>query len=103
PDNDAMLRRELGVAWTEGAGKRLIELINLPSLNIRGFLSSSVGATARNVVPSTATASIDIRLVKGVDHVKAVDRVIDHIRAQGYYIVESDPDDATRLIYPKVV
>ncbi|HEY8458906.1 MAG TPA: M20/M25/M40 family metallo-hydrolase, partial [Blastocatellia bacterium] len=33
PDNDAALRRELGLAWTEGAGKRLIELINLPSLN----------------------------------------------------------------------
>jgi acetylornithine deacetylase/succinyl-diaminopimelate desuccinylase-like protein len=102
PDNDAMLRRELGIAWTEGAGKRLIELINLPSLNIRGFLSSSVGATARNVIPSTATASIDIRLVKGVDHVKAVDRVIEHIRAQGYQVVESEPDQAMRLKYPKI-
>ena len=102
PDNDAMLRRELGIAWTEGAGKRLIELINLPSLNIRGFLSSSVGATARNVIPSTATASIDIRLVKGVDHVQTVDRVIEHIRAQGYHVVESEPDQATRLKYPKI-
>ncbi|MGH9938520.1 MAG: M20/M25/M40 family metallo-hydrolase [Blastocatellia bacterium] len=102
PDNDAMLRRELGIAWTEGAGKKLIELINLPSLNIRGFLSSSVGATTRNVVPSTATASIDLRLVKGLDHVKVVDRVIEHIRAQGYTTVESDPDEATRLKYPKI-
>src|SRR5262249_36221201 len=93
---------ELGIAWTEGAGERLIELINLPSLNIRGFLSSSVGATARNVIPSTAIASIDIRLVKGVDHVKAVDRVIEHIRAQGYHVVESEPDEATRLKYPKI-
>jgi acetylornithine deacetylase/succinyl-diaminopimelate desuccinylase-like protein len=102
PDNDAMLRRELGVAWTEGGGKRLIELINLPSLNIRGFLSSSVGATARNVIPSTATASIDIRLVKGLDHSRAVDRVIEHIRAQGYQVVESEPDEAARLKYPKI-
>ena len=67
----------------------MIELINLPSLNIRGFLSSSVGATARNVIPSTATASIDIRLVKGLDHVQTVDRMIEHIRAQGYHVVES--------------
>jgi acetylornithine deacetylase/succinyl-diaminopimelate desuccinylase-like protein len=102
PDNDALLKRELGLGWSEGGGKRLIELINLPSLNIRGFLSSSVGATARNVIPSTATASIDIRLVKGLDHIKTVDRVIEHIRAQGYYIVESEPDEATRLKYPKV-
>lgn len=102
PDNDAMLRRELGIAWTEGQGKKLIELINLPSLNIRGFLSSSVGATARNVVPSTATASIDIRLVKGIDHRAAVDRVVAHIQTQGYHVVESEPDDATRQKYPKI-
>jgi acetylornithine deacetylase/succinyl-diaminopimelate desuccinylase-like protein len=102
PDNDAILRRELGVAWTEGAGKRLIELINLPSLNIRGFSSASVGATARNVIPSTATASIDVRLVKGLDHARAVDRVIEHIRAQGYQVFESEPDEAARLKYPKI-
>jgi acetylornithine deacetylase/succinyl-diaminopimelate desuccinylase-like protein len=102
PDNDALLKRELGLGWSEGAGKKLIELINLPSLNIRGFSSSSVGATARNVVPSTATASLDIRLVKGVDHRAAVGRVVEHIRAQGYQVVENDPDDATRLKYPKI-
>lgn len=102
PDNDSLLKRELGLGWSEGAGKKLIEMINLPSLNIRGFVSSSVGATARNVIPSTATASLDIRLVKGIDHKVAVDRVIAHIRAQGYHVVESDPDEATRLKYPKV-
>jgi acetylornithine deacetylase/succinyl-diaminopimelate desuccinylase-like protein len=102
PDNDAMLRRELGIAWTEGGRQKLIELINQPSLNIRGFQSSSVGATARNVVPSTATASLDLRLVKGIDHRAAVDRVVQHIRAQGYHVVESEPDDATRLKYPKI-
>jgi acetylornithine deacetylase/succinyl-diaminopimelate desuccinylase-like protein len=102
PDNDAMLRRELGIAWTEGAGKRLVELINQPSLNIRGFLSSSVGATARNVIPSSATASIDIRLVKGVDYRQSVERVIEHIRAQGYHVVDAEPDEAMRLKYPKI-
>ncbi len=102
PDNDETLRRELGVARTEGAGKRLVELINLPSLNVRGFLSSSVGAAARNVIPATATASIDIRLVKGLDYVKTADLVIEHIRAQGYHVVESEPDQETRLKYSKI-
>ncbi|MFN0088131.1 MAG: M20/M25/M40 family metallo-hydrolase [Blastocatellia bacterium] len=102
PDNDELLRRELGIARTEGGGRRLIELINQPSLNIRGFLSSSVGATARNVVPSTATASIDIRLVKGLDHRIMVDRVVEHIRAQGYHVVDAPPDEAARLKYPKI-
>ncbi|MGH9798779.1 MAG: M20/M25/M40 family metallo-hydrolase, partial [Blastocatellia bacterium] len=102
PDNGELLRKELGLGWTEGGGKRLSEMINLPSLNIRGFVSSSVGATARNVIPSLATASLDIRLVKGVDHRAAVERVIEHIRAQGYHVIENDPDDATRLKYPKI-
>lgn len=103
PDNEALLRRELGLGGSEGGGKKLIELINLPSLNIRGFTSASTGQTARNVIPATATASLDIRLVKGLDHRQAVERVIAHMRAQGYQVVEGEPDDATRLKYPKLV
>jgi len=103
PENDAMLRRELGLARTEGGGQKLVELINLPSLNIRGFASASVGATARNVIPSTATATLDLRLVKGVDHRQAVARVVEHIRKQGYHVVASEPDQATRLAHPKII
>jgi acetylornithine deacetylase/succinyl-diaminopimelate desuccinylase-like protein len=103
PNNDELLRRELGLGGSEGNGKKLIELINLPSLNIRGFTSASTGATARNVIPSTATASLDIRLVKGLDHRQAVERVVAHIRAQGYHVVEAEPNDATRLKYPKLI
>src|SRR5579871_3999492 len=65
PNIDATLKQEMGFGWSEGNGARLDELLQLPSLNVRGLLSSSVGATARNVIPSEATASIDIRLVKG--------------------------------------
>ena len=103
PDNDAELRRELWLARTEGAGKKLIELINLPSLNIRGLASASVGATARNVIPATATAAIDIRLVKGIDHRRAAACLVEHIRKQGYHVVESEPDEATRLAHPRIV
>jgi acetylornithine deacetylase/succinyl-diaminopimelate desuccinylase-like protein len=45
----------------------LIELLQLPSLNIRGMASSRVGNQASNVIPSTATAALDMRLVKGMD------------------------------------
>ena len=45
-----------------GRAKKLVELITLPSLNIRGMASSRIGAQASNVIPSTATATIDIRL-----------------------------------------
>jgi acetylornithine deacetylase/succinyl-diaminopimelate desuccinylase-like protein len=102
PRNEEMLKRELGLARVEGGGQRLAELYNLPSLNVRGLSSASVGATARNVVPAFATAALDIRLVKGIDYRVAVDRLVAHIRAQGYHVIETEPDDATRLKYPKI-
>jgi acetylornithine deacetylase/succinyl-diaminopimelate desuccinylase-like protein len=103
PDNEELLRRELGIGRAEGGGKRLLELINLPSLNIRGMAAGSVGATSRNVIPATATASLDIRLVKGIDHRVAVARVIDHLRRQGYHVIEAEPDEATRSAHAKLV
>ena len=102
PDVDRDLMRELWLGSTEGGGKKLVELLNLPSLNIREMSAARTGAQASNVIPATATASIDIRLVKGIDHDVAARRMIDHIRKQGYYVVERDPDAQTRLSHAKV-
>ena len=65
PNNDAELERELQFAKPEGGGKRLMELLQYPSLNIRGMRSAYVGEQAQNVVPEKATAALDVRLVKG--------------------------------------
>jgi acetylornithine deacetylase/succinyl-diaminopimelate desuccinylase-like protein len=102
PDVDQDLMRELWLGRTEGGGKKLVELLNLPSLNIRGMSSARTGAGASNVIPATATASIDMRLVKGIDHEAAEQRVIEHIRKQGYFIVDTEPDARTRLSHPKL-
>jgi acetylornithine deacetylase/succinyl-diaminopimelate desuccinylase-like protein len=102
PDVDADLRRELWLGRTEGGGRKLVELLNYPSLNVRGMSSARTGSGASNVVPATATAAIDIRLVKGITPEAASGRVIDHIRAQGYTIVENEPDAQTRMSHPKV-
>jgi acetylornithine deacetylase/succinyl-diaminopimelate desuccinylase-like protein len=102
PNADPELMRELWLGRTEGAGKTLLELLNLPSLNIRGMSSARSGAQASNVIPAMATASIDIRLVKGIDHREAARRVIEHIRKQGYFVVDHDPDPDTRMSHPKV-
>ena len=102
PDVDRDLMRELWLGSTEGGGKKLVELLNVPSLNIRGMSAARTGAQASNVIPSTATASIDIRLVKGIDHDTAARRVIEHIRKQGYYIVDRDPDADTRMTHARV-
>jgi acetylornithine deacetylase/succinyl-diaminopimelate desuccinylase-like protein len=102
PDVDGDLRRELWLGRTEGGGRKLVELLNYPSLNVRGMSSARTGAGASNVVPATATATIDIRLVKGITPETAASRLIDHIRGQGYTIVENEPDAATRMAHPKV-
>ena len=102
PDVDAELKRELWLGGTEGAPKKLAELINLPSLNIRGMASSRTGAQASNVIPSTANATIDMRLVKGMDHHQTVARLIDHIRKQGYFVVDTEPSATVRMAHAKV-
>jgi acetylornithine deacetylase/succinyl-diaminopimelate desuccinylase-like protein len=102
PEVDADLRRELWLGRTEGGGRKLVELLNYPSLNVRGMSSARTGAGASNVIPATATATIDVRLVKGVTPEAESQRIIDHIAAQGYTIVENEPDAQTRMAHPKV-
>jgi acetylornithine deacetylase/succinyl-diaminopimelate desuccinylase-like protein len=102
PNNDEALKKDLGLARTEGAGASLSALINEPSLNIRGFASGHVGDAATNVVPSRATASIDLRLVKGLMHDRQAERVIDHIRAQGYFITSAEPTPEERQAHARI-
>src|SRR3984885_7000456 len=103
PDFDEELKKELWLGSTEGAPKKLIELLQQPSLNIRGRASARVGAQASNVIPSTATATIDMRLVKGMDHKQTVEQFIEHFRKIGFFVVDSDPSPAIRMAHEKVV
>jgi acetylornithine deacetylase/succinyl-diaminopimelate desuccinylase-like protein len=100
PKYDDELKKQLGIQRTEGDGKSLLEMINLPSLNINGFASGDVGPLARNVIPTSASAVLDLRLVKGNDHKRQVQRLIDHIRKQGFHILENNPTDAERAQFP---
>ncbi|MCM3874694.1 MAG: M20/M25/M40 family metallo-hydrolase [Pyrinomonadaceae bacterium] len=102
PQYDTELKTQLGLARTENAGKSLLELINEPSLNINGMSSGDVGALARNVIPTTASAVLDLRLVKGNDYQRQVERLIAHIRKQGFYVIDHDPTDQERLTKPLI-
>jgi acetylornithine deacetylase/succinyl-diaminopimelate desuccinylase-like protein len=99
PQFDAELQKQLGFARAEGEGKSLLEQLNQPSLNIDGVSSAEVGAQARNVIPTTATATLDIRLVKGNDYRRQVDRLLSHIRRQGFHITNKEPTDEERARY----
>ena len=102
PVNDPDLMRELLINRPEGSGKRLVELINLPSLNIRGLRSAYVGAQSQNIIPSQATASLDLRLVRNIQPAKQFDRVVVHIRKQGFCVTSSDPAPDEKLKCPLI-
>jgi acetylornithine deacetylase/succinyl-diaminopimelate desuccinylase-like protein len=102
PHYDAELQKQLGVARPEGAGKSLLELLNEPSLNVDGLRSAEVGAEARNVIPTTATATLDLRLVRGNDHRRQVERLVEHVRAEGFHVVEREPTPDERRRHPLV-
>ena len=102
PDVDPTLRRELGLAWTEGQGESIAERLLLPALNVRGITSGNTGALARNVIPNTAVAALGIRLVKGNDPAHLRRLVVEHIQGRGFHVVTEDPDMETRLRHPRI-
>ena len=102
PKNEAVLEKELGIAQPDGGGKRLIELLEEPSLNVRGLKSAYVGAQSQNVIPERAVASIDMRLVKNVQPEKEFARLKAHIEKQGYVVFDREPTLEERGKYPRV-
>ena len=102
PRPDEMLRRELGLGWTEGGGAPLNELIMQPSLNINGLRSADVGERSRNVIPTIATAALDLRLVLGNDPERQVQRVVQHIRRQGYEVLDRAPTMDERRRFARI-
>lgn len=102
PDVDDEIMEDLGLTWTEHQGRSLIESYMYPTLTIRGLSSGNTGELARNVIPTTATATLGIRLAKGNDPEDMKDKVEAHIRDQGYFIVREDPDMETRLQHQKI-
>ncbi len=103
PNIENVLKEDLGIAFTEGAGQSLFERLLLPSLTVKGLYSGNVGSLARNVIPNTAVAALSLRLVKGNDPEKMLDLVEAHIRKEGWHIVTSEPDHETRMKYPKII
>jgi acetylornithine deacetylase/succinyl-diaminopimelate desuccinylase-like protein len=103
PNDDLELARELQFAKPDGHAKRLIELLQLPSLNIRGMRSAYVGEQTQNIVPDKAEAALDVRLVPGEDPDKKFDEIVAFIRKQGFYVTTEIPTKEERLAHSNVV
>jgi acetylornithine deacetylase/succinyl-diaminopimelate desuccinylase-like protein len=102
PSPDDRLRSELGLGWTEGGGAKLNEQIQLPSLNVNGIRSADVGDEARNVIPTLATATLDLRLVLGNAPDRQVAKFVRHVEAQGYVVLDREPTADERRRHPKI-
>ena len=104
PDDESDIRRKIGIGATDKVGSNYQESLQFPSLNIRGLSSGWVGAASRTIVPATATAEIDIRLVPESDGPRLIELVREHIVGQGYLIIEgATPTDEEREMYGKII
>ncbi len=103
PDKESDLLNRLVVNTSEKVGSFYQESLQYPSLNIRGLASAWVGDNARTIVPATATAELDLRLVVESDGRRLKKLVRNHITKQGYHIVDNDPTDLERKTYSNII
>jgi acetylornithine deacetylase/succinyl-diaminopimelate desuccinylase-like protein len=97
PDDETQILADMGLIKHDAVAATLQESIQYPSLNIRGLSSGWTGKESRTIVPATATAEIDIRLVKESDYKYLLDLVRTHIVDMGYHVIDHEPTDDERL------
>jgi acetylornithine deacetylase/succinyl-diaminopimelate desuccinylase-like protein len=98
PDDTESMRKRYGLGSTDGAASSLQQGLNLPSFSVHMMKGGEVGG----VITASATAEIAMRLVKENSPRMMVDRVLAHIRKQGYFIVDTDPDVATLAAHARI-
>ena len=103
PRVEEELLREFDLAWSEGRGMRLEELVMRPALNVRGLASGAVAEKTANAVPAEARASIDFRLVADQNPERVRELVEAHLRGLGWTIVHEPPDGETRRRTPRLL
>ena len=102
PDVTETLKDELSVHTPEGDGKRIEELIMLPAINARGIVAGGVGLKGRNIILSTATTSLNLRLVPNQTPESVRELIEAHVVEQGFHIVYEDPTPEILRAHPRV-
>jgi len=103
PDDEDMIKANIGIAKIDGIATNYQEAIQYPSLNIRGMQSGWIGKQARTIIPATATAEIDVRLVKESSSDRLVGLIRGHISSKGYHFVDSVPSEDERKLFPNLI
>jgi acetylornithine deacetylase/succinyl-diaminopimelate desuccinylase-like protein len=102
PDDEAAILDAMGVAEPDGVAPTLQEAIQYPSLNVRGLASGWVGDQVRTIIPGTATAEVDVRLVKESDPERLIRSIREHIEGLGYRVLDRAPTDEERRTHPRL-
>ena len=103
PDDAQEINTNLAISNPEKVGSFYQEALQYPSLNIRGLGSAWIGDQARTIVPATATAELDLRLVPESDGNRLKTLVKEHIKKQGYYVMETVPTKEERMNHDRIV
>ncbi|MBX2901058.1 MAG: M20/M25/M40 family metallo-hydrolase [Cyclobacteriaceae bacterium] len=102
PDNETEIKKFLGIAKADNIGANFQESLQYPTLNIRGLDALFVGKESRTLIPATATAEIDLRLVPGSDPERLIGLVKKQVQDQGYYLVEGEPTEEERMQHDRI-
>lgn len=102
PSYEKQIMENYGFTGQENNWDSLIEAIQYPALNLNGLHSGWVGDQQRTILPSSATAALDVRLVEGNDPDDMPDKITEHITGQGYYVATEEPDAVTRQKFPLI-
>ncbi len=103
PDDANTINTNLAVKTPEKVGSFYQEALQYPSLNIRGMGSGWIGKKARTIVPESATAELDLRLVPESDGTRLKGLVKKHIEKQGFHIMDTIPSRKERMAYGKIM
>ncbi|MEM1340117.1 MAG: M20/M25/M40 family metallo-hydrolase [Bacteroidota bacterium] len=103
PDDASSIAEQLQFKSAEKVGSFYQESLQYPSLNIRGLGSGWIGDQARTIVPASATAELDLRLVPESDGDRLKKLVKAHIAKQGFHILDHTPTREERLAHDNIV
>ncbi len=102
PDDENFIKAKLGIANTDGVAPNLQEALQYPSLNIRGMQSGWVREEARTIIPSSAIAEIDVRLVLESDPERLIGLIKKHIEDQDYLVLDRKPTGRERVTHDDI-
>lgn len=103
PEIDDQLKRQLGLADREQPNKRIEELVMEPAIVIKGFQGGGVERKSRNIIQTTAQASLNFRLVKNQTPASVKQKIETHFKKNDYHLMHRQPSLDIRREHSKIL